>query len=116
MSEGRERPERLGVSEYHILFDPLWVGQHIPSQGCPTRKGSWVFVALFTPIHRALPSNGGYDKSDLSEVLTALSDLSDLSDEGTYKEVTDVNTALAVALSPFQVDRFSSYLAVIHHN
>lgn len=29
MSEGRERPERLGVSEYHILFGPLWVGQHI---------------------------------------------------------------------------------------
>lgn len=34
------------------------------------------------------------------EVLTDSSDLSDLSDEGTYKGVTDVNTALAFALTP----------------
>ena len=40
-----------------------------PTIGCPTHKGSRFLVALFTPIHRALPSNGGYDKSDLSEVL-----------------------------------------------
>ena len=57
----------------YISFDPLWVGLPIkfnPRIGCPTHKGSRVLVALFTPIHRASPSNGGYDKSDLCEVLT----------------------------------------------
>ena len=48
----------------------MWVGQYNPSRGCPTHKGSRVLVVLSTPIHRASPSNGGYDKSDLSEVLT----------------------------------------------
>ena len=40
------------------IYDPLWVGQNDlnininPRKGCPTHKGSWVLVALFTPIHR----------------------------------------------------------------
>ena len=56
---------------------------------------------------------------DLSEVLTDLSDLSalsDLSDEGTYKGVTTLVLALAVALRPFWIDRSWANLVGIHHN
>ncbi len=53
---------------------------------------------------------------DLSEVLTDLSALSDLSDEGTYKGVTTLVPALAVALRPFWIDRSWANLVGIHHN
>ena len=48
-----------GLTATHRLFhDPLRVGQQSLGDrnnlgiGCPTRKGSWIMVALFTPIHR----------------------------------------------------------------
>ena len=49
-------------------------------------------------------------------VVSDSSALSDLSDEGTYKGVTTLVPALAVALRPFWIDRSWANLVGIHHN
>ena len=59
------------------IHDPLRVGQPIPRLlqsprlCCPTRKGSNIYVNYCLPQSFGLrpPTQGGYNKSDLSEVL-----------------------------------------------
>lgn len=65
-------------------------------------------VQLVCPVRLGTPNEG-----PPQEVLTALSDLSD---EGTYKGVTTLVPALAVALRPFWIDRSWANLVGIHHN
>ena len=65
------------------IYDPLWVGQNDlnininPRKGCPTHKGSWVLVALFTPIHRLYEPRMGaiYDHHQIYMVKKCYFDL-----------------------------------------